>query len=93
KAFPCLIYATQKTDIAFKTAIASKIISSGCQFVVCGGMECEVWHDVIGDTILAAEMIGAHEPQTTIMTTCHTQDSLMELALFFICSTFLPEED
>lgn len=93
EAFPCLIYASQKTDLAFKTTWASKIIGSGCQFVVCGGVECEQWHDVVDNAILAAEMMGEHDPNRTIMTTWHEQDSETELAFFFIHATFLPEED
>lgn len=93
QAFPCLIYSTQKTELAFKIAVASKIISAGCQFVVCAGAECEQWHDVVDDSILAAEMMSEHDPHKTIMTTWHAEDSFEELVFFFIHSTFLSEED
>ncbi len=93
EAFPCLIYSSQETDLAFKTMVASEIMGSGCQFVVCGGVECEQWHDVIDNSIMVAEMIGEHDPHKTIMTTWHAGDGSDELAFFFIHTTFLPEED
>ncbi len=93
EAFPCLIYSSQKTAYEFKIKAASKLIGTGCQFVVCGGIECEQWHDAVDESISSAALIGEDVSSSKIMTTWHAEESVDELAFFFIYTTFRSGKD
>ena len=90
QSYPCLVYANRKTEREYKSLVGQLLLESGCNFIVCAGVECELWHDVIDEEIVVAQEGGVLDAQKTIMTTWHPNDSMESLAFFFVHTTFNP---
>ena len=90
EAYPCLIFANQPTSIEFKSDVAERLIDTGCMYMVCGGLECELWHDIIDEVIVELKIDGNLDQSSLIMTTWHTEATMEDLAFFFTYVTHNP---
>jgi len=78
-----------------RTTIVEKLIESGCRYIVCGGVNCEQWHD---DADLVWVNMDVHsDPSRSetpfVMTTWHTGESADEVAVFAADCTNFDEHD
>ena len=88
--FPCLIWDHEGrfTD-AERSVISKTLIEAGCRYAVCGGKNCEAWHDAVD-----AEDINRHRDDSCdvrenelVMTTWHDGESPDDVAYFFVLNT------
>lgn len=70
-----------------QAAIARDLVSSGCRYVVCGGTNCEAWHDAIDDECITYDSSGEIVDVPLVMTTWHDGESPEQVAEFFIHCT------
>jgi hypothetical protein len=70
-----------------QAAVAHDLVSSGCRYVVCGGTNCEAWHDAIDDACITFDSSGKIVDGPLVMTTWHDGESPEEVAQFFIRCT------
>jgi hypothetical protein len=85
--FPCLIWDHDgRFDGAERTALIRRLLDAGCRFAVCGGENCEVWHDTIDEEYALRRLDVPQEPRDAevLMTTWHQGDSPDEVASFFV---------
>ncbi len=78
-------------DSVKRKAVAVKLIDSNCRYAVCGGVNCENWHDDI-DTVFVKGHQGLSDAKydaVMLMTTWHDDESLEDIAFFFVQSTRL----
>lgn len=94
--FPCLIWdhGSDFTD-GQRLAVAKKLLEAGCRYVVCGGADCEAWHDAIDWEFVQQHLNDAEEicHATHVMTTGHEGESPREVAYFFVHLTNFAEHD
>ena len=88
--FPCMIWDHEGhfTELE-RSQVANKLLEAGCQYAVCGGMNCEAWHDTIDIAFFRRH---GEEPETVqdaafVMTTWHKDESPDEVAFFFVVNT------
>ena len=86
--FPCLIWdhdgRLTSTD---RSAIIGALIDAGCRYFVCGGHNCEAWHNEVD-----AEYGRRHpnmEDDSFVMTSWHEGESPQKVAFFLIHCTML----
>ena len=88
--FPCLIWDhTGEMPVAAKSGVARTLLKAGCRYAVCGGMECEAWHDIF-DEVHIAHTLGLPTDEADrdlVMTTWHTAESPDDVAFFFVLNT------
>jgi hypothetical protein len=89
-AYACLIWDSHGgATESERTVVAEALLDSGCRYVVCGGLDCEAWHDSVDDAYLVS-IIGlaevAIEPML-VMTTWHTNESEEDVVFFFVHNT------
>jgi hypothetical protein len=88
-AYVGVIWALDNTfDQAARMQIGRDLIQSGCRYIVCGGVECEQWHD---DADLAQgdldRTFSGNMP--FVMTTWHEREPLEEVLWFAnYCTAF-----
>ena len=94
--FPCLVWDHdgRSTDEQ-RLALARQLLDAGCRFVVCGGVNCEAWHDDV-DTEFVRRHLG--EPEDVldaahVSTTWHEGESVDEVAFYFVNCTNLHGHD
>ncbi len=79
--YVALLWATDdRFDGAARMAVAGALIESGCLYIVCGGVDCEQWHDD-ADTVLALQGADADDSRL-VMTTWHTNQAMEEVVFF-----------
>jgi hypothetical protein len=91
--FVCLIWdADGAFDAAERQRLADAIIVSNCRYIVCGGVECEAWHDAMDEAFLELELKGEEYEERFVMTSWHTDQAEAEVAMFFVHCTASEEE-
>ena len=73
--YVCLVWAAREAPVDEQAAVAASLVRTNCAYAVCGGTDCERWHDVI-DEVTA-------ERDAFMMTTWHEGEPLPEVAWFF----------
>jgi len=94
--FPCLIWDHDGcVDAAGRSAIARKLLESGCRYAVCGGQNCEAWHDAIDIEYVEMDLerFDAPEDIPFVMTTWHDAESPDDVAFFFVQNTNFDAHD
>ena len=86
--FACLIWehgAASTEDE--RAAFADRLLAAGCSYAVCGGANCEAWHDAVDEAVVARMVAdGADEP-AHVMTTWHDGEGPDDVASFFVLNT------
>ncbi|WP_291519398.1 hypothetical protein [Acidovorax sp.] len=88
--FPCMIWDHDGrfTD-AQRSEVANLLLDAGCRYAVCGGHNCDAWHDAVDQEFLRRR---PDDPNTTwdaahVMTTCHEDENPDDVAFFFVLNT------
>ena len=94
--FPCLIWDHEGrfTD-SERREVATALLEAGCRYAVCGGENCEAWHDTVD---MAFEKLHLNDPEHVrdaehVMTTWHDRESPDDVALFFVFNTNFDTHD
>jgi len=69
--------------------LLESLLDRGCRYVVCGGDDCEWWHDMT-DELFAAKYLNATDAerdQNHDMTTYHANESPEDVAFSFVFNT------
>ncbi len=94
--FPCLIWDHDGhfTD-AGRSTIARELLAAGCRYAVCGGENCEAWHDAVDEVFVAAHLEDPDDVQDTafVMTSWHEGESPDDVAFFFVLNTNFDAHD
>ncbi len=90
--FVCLIWDHVGDWIAgAKEEIGRQLIRGGCRYVVCGGRDCEGWHDNV-DYAFVTEHLDEPEEKLDalhVMTSWHADEWPEDVAFFFVlCTSF-----
>ena len=94
--FPCLIWDHDGCSSAHvRSAVARALLEAGCRYVVCGGRDCEAWHDAVD-----WEFVSAHLDDPTVvtdaahvMTSWHNGETPDDVAFFFVLNTNFDDHD
>jgi len=91
-----LIWAADSTlDEGDRMKVVGTLIDSGCQYIVCGGVDCERWHDD-ADLAFANLEVQSDSLRTDlpmVMTTWHDNESMEDVAFFAINCTNFDDHD
>lgn len=94
--FPCLIWdhAGRFTE-AQRAEVARELLHVGCRYAVCGGDNCEAWHDAVDAAFVwqHADHLDEARDAAPIMTTWHADESPDEVAFFFVLNTNFDHHD
>jgi hypothetical protein len=75
-----------------RVRLANALLDAGCRYAVCGGVDCEVWHDTIDWAFVDREIANNHAARL-VMTTGHTDEPIEDVVQFFVLHARLPGED
>ncbi len=86
--FACLIWehGPTLTPTAERAEIAGRVLRAGCRYVVCGGLGCDLWEESF-DEEFVEQTYTLEEPEVEarhVMTTSHQDQSVDEVAFFFV---------
>jgi hypothetical protein len=88
--FPCLLWDHEGhfTEPA-RSNLAQVLLEAGCRYVVCGGQNCQAWHDAIELEFVKAHLDDSENvwESAHVMTTWHEGESPDEAAFFFVMNT------
>ena len=94
--FPCLIWDHEGrfTEPA-RSAIARALLDAGCRYAVCGGNNCEAWHDAVDAAFVNAHLDDPDDLRESmhVMTTWHDGETPDDVAFFFVLNTNFDEHD
>ena len=84
-----LVWAADNTfDEAARMKVVATLIDSRCRYVVCGGVDCERWHDD-ADVAFASLEASSHANVPFVMTTWHHNESVEDVVFFATyCTSF-----
>lgn len=94
--FPCVIWDHDgRFTEAQRGEVARRLLQAGCRYAVCGGQNCESWHDAVDEEFVQQHM---NDTATTldaahVMTTWHAGESPDDVALFFVLNTNFGDHD
>ncbi|MBM3494779.1 MAG: hypothetical protein FJX72_10765 [Armatimonadetes bacterium] len=78
-----------------RSEVAKRLLQAGCRYAVCGGQNCEAWHDAVDE-----EFVRLHvdDPDQTadavhVMTTWHANETPDDVAFFFVLNTNFDDHD
>jgi len=78
-----------------RSKVANTLIEAGCRYAVCGGANCEAWHDAV-DTEDIKKHVAASDAvreEELVMTTWHDHESADDVAYFFVENTDFGNHD
>ena len=96
RAYPCLLWDHRGDWPADAQAqLAKSLIESNCRYVVCGGLQSEVWHDQVDEAFVLHYLEASEEDRDShhVMTSLHQTDSVEDVAFFFALNTNFDEHD
>ena len=92
--YPCLIWDTRANRSAGERLRLSRtLVASGVRYAVCGGFECEAWHDAVDEAYIELGLEGKEANEKFVMTSLHPDDSIDEVAFFFVGNTNFDNHD
>ena len=89
-AFPCLIWDHgSRLSSEERFEFVKKLLAAGCRYFVCGGAECELWHDIVDEEWVSQHFDDPPDVQAAahVMTTWHEGESPDDVAFFFVMNT------
>jgi hypothetical protein len=91
--YPCLLWDTRGDWTETERAVVIKaLLDSDCRYVVSGGATCERWHDEV-DGAYIARTLDAKTDERFVMTSWHTDESVENVAFFFVWNSNFDEHD
>lgn len=91
--YVALTWAGDSTfDEAARIKVVGALINSGCRYLVCGGVDCERWHDD-ADVAFAALEASSDTDVPFVMTTWHHDESVEDVAFFATYCTNFDDHD
>lgn len=92
--FACLLWNhSLERDVEGASVLLGSLIDDGCRYFVCGGLDCEWWHD-IADELFVGKYLDATDEERErnhVMTTWHAQEPPEDVAFFFAFNTSFDE--
>jgi hypothetical protein len=88
--FPCLIWDHDgRFTEAKRLVVAQALLQAGCRYTVCGGENCEAWHDIVDMEYVMQHLDDSEEVREAmhVMTTWHDDESPDDVAFFFVLNT------
>jgi hypothetical protein len=90
-AYACLLWdARGHASDGERARLARTLVASGCAYAVCGGAECEAWHDAIDEALIGPQAESAESADAEMTTTWHEGESPAEVAAFFVHAAIPP---
>lgn len=74
-------------------AVLQNLFSTGCRYIVAGGVDCERWHDIADKQLLIQFPTESEQDQNFVMTSWHTGESSEDVTLFFVNNTNFEDHD
>ena len=74
-----------------RNALVSSLLQTSCRYAVCGGINCERWHDDI-DLAFVTTVPDSEQDARFVTTTWHTDEPALEVAWFFAWNAGLEDE-
>jgi len=85
--YVCMVWANRSgVALEERESLADALIATGCRYIVCGGADCEKWHDSADDAYLARDPECKND-NTFVMTTWHENESQEDVVFFFLTCT------
>ena len=94
--FPCLIWDHSGSfGHSRRTAVVGRLLDADCRYAVCGGLNCEAWHDAVDAELVARHLDDTDEvlAASHVITTWHAEESPDEVAFFFVRNTNFDAHD
>ncbi len=92
--YPALVWNTvPSVAIREIIEIIRVLYSSGCRYVVAGGVDCEQWHDIADEEFIAQFPNQGQQDEDFVMTSWHTSESPEDVAFFFVNHTNFDHHD
>lgn len=94
--FPCMIWDHNGSlTEAQRTEVAKQLLQAGCRYVICGGRDCEFWHDAVDLEFVRQHVDDSEATRDAehVMTTWHEDESPDEVAFFFVLNTNFDDHD
>ena len=91
-SFACMIWDHDgRFTPTQRYVLARSLLDAGCRCVVCGGENCEAWHDDADEAAVArqVEQTGGVEDAPLVMTTWHQGEGPDEVAHYFVVTARL----
>lgn len=79
RAWALCLYATAEVPLAWRTATCNALAATGVGYVVCAGVDCEVWHDTIDEAVVG-DGFEEDEEVRLVMTTWHEGEPAEDVA-------------
>ena len=94
KPYPVLIWETRlaRTDRE-RQQLTTALIASEVRYGVCGGVECERWHDALDWAFLDQNLEGEAYDARFVMTSWHSEEPPDEVVFFFVNTTNFDAHD
>lgn len=87
--YPALVWAVSRTTDAQKERLCTDLISSGCRYVVCGGVASELWEEAADEVAVAQDRMDIDSQAEFVMSTSRTREPIDEAAYFLVrCTNF-----
>jgi hypothetical protein len=94
--FACLLWNhAMDRNVEGASALLGSLIDGGCRYFVCGGNDCEWWHDTTDELFVAKYMNApdGERERNHVMTTWHHGESPSDVAFFFVFNTSFDDID
>ena len=85
--YPALVWATVPVRDEDRHRIAAALVATHCRYAVCGGVDCEMWHDAVDWAAIEQDLLAEEPEAPPIMTTWHQDESEDDVAHFFAHAT------
>jgi hypothetical protein len=92
--YPCLLWDTRAQRSSDDIRVLTRaLIASNCRNGVCGGLDCDRWHDGLDEAFLNQRLSKEEEESRFVLTTWHTDESPDDVAFFFVHNTNFDDHD
>ncbi|MBE9609004.1 DUF7684 family protein [Chitinilyticum piscinae] len=80
--YKAIIWIESPSTAQWREAVCYWLVKSGCLYALCVGTDCEIWHDLIDETLLEEFGWQGIPDDRSIMTTWHTEETLGQVYEF-----------
>ncbi len=92
--YPALVWNSEPgVAVEQITAVIRKLYTSGCRYVVAGGVNCERWHDIADEEFVSQFVSDADQDENFVMTSWHEGESPEDVTFFFVNNTNFENHD